>query len=128
MAGHVVAAQLLSLHYSRLDDMDRLLPLQASSGQLQGMHEVIVMPHSPEGATNSLQVFLHKRHNVAAARKVSLEARAMLGNAASSDATDIIQHSLNCDQIFASEESDGLAARAIGSALTGLSGIVDEQN
>ena len=50
----------------------------------------------------------------------------MLGNMVTAEARDIVRHSLNCDQISAAEESDGIHALAIGSTLTGLNALAPE--
>ncbi|KAK9839816.1 hypothetical protein WJX81_003606 [Elliptochloris bilobata] len=94
MAQSIVTSQLMSLHFGRLKDQGRLTPVQVS---------------------------LHKRHNVAAARRVASDARAMLGANGIIDTNKVMRHLMNLESVYTYEGTDDVHALAVGRALTGIS-------
>eukprot|EP00884_Botryococcus_braunii_P014247 jgi/Botrbrau1/22823/Bobra.0132s0146.1 len=93
MATSLLTSQLMSLQYGRLKDEGRLSPVQVS---------------------------MHKRHNVAAARQVASTARGMLGGNGISDAYPVMRHLMNIESVYTYEGTHEIHTLAIGRALTGL--------
>ncbi|KAK9810885.1 hypothetical protein WJX73_005359 [Symbiochloris irregularis] len=97
MASDIVTSQLMSLHYGRLKDAGTLTPVQVS---------------------------LHKRHNVAAARRAASSARSMLGGIGITDAYPVMRHLMNIESVYTYEGTDEVHALALGRALTGHNAFV----
>ncbi len=93
MATLILNSQLMSLHYGRLKDLNRL---------------------------TAVQVSMHKRHNVQAARHIASEARGMLGAVGITDAYPVIRHMLNIESVYTYEGTHEIHTLALGRALTGL--------
>ena len=93
MASLIVTSQLLSLHYGRLKDAGKLTPVQVS---------------------------LHKRHNVRAARDIAHTARGMLGGIGITDAYPVMRHLMNLESVYTYEGTHEVHTLALGRALTGL--------
>jgi glutaryl-CoA dehydrogenase len=94
MVEDIVQGQLLVLHYGRLKDQGKLSPVQVS---------------------------LAKRANVAAARRIAIEARAMLGAIGITDAYPVMRHLMNIESVYTYEGTHEVHTLAIGRAVTGLS-------
>lgn len=97
IAGSIVTSQLMSLHYGRLKDLQGLTPVQVS---------------------------MHKRHNVAAARRIASTARSMLGGIGITDAYPVMRHLMNIESVYTYEGTDEVHALSIGRAVTGLNAFV----
>lgn len=93
MATAIVNSQLLCLHYGRLKDQGKLTPVQVS---------------------------LIKRHNVRAARRIAIDARAMLGGIGITDAYPVIRHMMNLESVYTYEGTHEVHTLALGRALTGF--------
>lgn len=93
MATQILNCQLMNLHYGRLKDEGRLTPVQVS---------------------------MHKRHNVGAAREIASTARSMLGGIGITDAYSVIRHMMNIESVYTYEGTHEVHTLALGRALTGL--------
>lgn len=92
MATQIVTAQILSIHYAKLKDQGKLTPPMVS---------------------------LHKRNNVAVARKIASDARSMLGGIGITDAYPVIRHMMNLESVYTYEGTHEIHSLSIGRALTG---------
>jgi glutaryl-CoA dehydrogenase len=95
MAGQIITAQLLSLHYGRLKDQGKL-------------------------SLSPVQVSVHKRNNVRSARDIAKMARAMLGGIGITDAYPIMRHIMNLESVYTYEGTHEIHTLAMGRALTGI--------
>lgn len=93
MATLITNSQLMSLHFGRLKDAKKLTPVQVS---------------------------MHKRHNVDAARRIASMARGMLGGIGITDAYPVIRHLMNIESVYTYEGTHEVHTLALGRALTGL--------
>lgn len=71
-----------------------------------------------------MQVSMHKRHNVAAARRIASTARSMLGGIGITDAYPVMRHLMNIESVYTYEGTDEVHALSIGRAVTGLNAFV----
>jgi glutaryl-CoA dehydrogenase len=93
MATLIATSQMMSLHYGRLKDDKKLTPVQVS---------------------------MHKRHNVRAAREIAKWARGMLGGIGITDAYPIMRHIMNIESVYTYEGTHEVHTLALGRALTGI--------
>jgi len=93
MAVAVGTGHLLALHLGRLKDRGALSPQQVSVG---------------------------KFHNVAAARDVAREARALLGGNGISLEYPVVRHMMNLESVYTYEGTHDVHTLVIGQALTGI--------
>lgn len=94
VAGEVVKASLLALHYGRLKEAGRLLPAQTS---------------------------LLKRNNCRIALEAARRCRGVLGANGVAGEFHVLRHAANLESTFTYEGTDQIHTLSIGRALTGLS-------
>jgi glutaryl-CoA dehydrogenase len=92
MASDIVQASLLSLHYGRLKDEDKLAAAQVS---------------------------LLKRNNCRIALDAARSARALLGANGITTEYDVLRHALNLESTYTYEGTDEIHTLVLGEALTG---------
>ncbi len=93
MATMIATSQMMSLHYGRMKDEKKLTPVQVS---------------------------MHKRHNVRAAREIAKMARGMLGGIGITDAYPVMRHIMNLESVYTYEGTHEVHTLALGRALTGI--------